>query len=198
MGGVTLTNVPVVGATWKALGQTSDGVLTTQLLKQFLSTVDYDNRRITLRERTPEALAQLMRTFGDNPPVEAPFFMTGTHLMYAKGSLNGRQGVNYFLDSGLAMSMPMIVLDETVELLGLETNAIEGTDYYWTPIESHGLNGLMKGATQAMGNVFVEENAFWQSGFMMDALISHQYLWPLGSWTIDFDNMTYYFPAPVH
>jgi len=31
---------------------------------------------------------------------------------------------------------------------------------------------------------------------MMDALMSHQYLWPLGSWTIDFDNMTYYFPAP--
>ena len=196
MGGVTLTNVPVVGATWKALGQPSDGVLTTQLLKQFLSTMDYDNRRITLRERTPEALAGLLRTFGDNPPVEAPFFMTGTHLMFAKGSLNGHPGMNYFLDSGLAMSMPMILVDETVELLGLESNAIDGTDYFWVPIESHGLNGLMKGATQAMGNVFVEEGAFWQGGFMMDALISHQYLWPLGSWTIDFDTMTYYFPAP--
>ena len=197
MGGVTLTNVPVVGATWKALGQPSDGVLTTQLLKQFLSTMDYDNRRITLRERTPEALERLLRTFGDNPPVEAPFFMAGTHLMFAKGSLNGHPGMNYFLDSGLAMSMPMILVDETVELLGLEPNAIEGTDYFWVPIESHGLDGLMKGGTQAMGNVFVEEGAFWQGGFMMDALISHQYLWPLGSWTIDFDNMTYYFPAPA-
>ncbi len=196
MGDVTLTNVPVIGATWKALGQTSDGVLTTQILKQFLSTMDYDNRRITLRERTPEALAQVMGTFGDSPPVEAPFFMTGTHLMHAKGSLNGHEGVNYFMDSGLAMSMPMIVVDETVELLGLETTAIEGTDYFWTPIESHGLNGLVRGATQALGNVFVEENPFWQSGFMMDALISHQYLWPLGSWTIDFDNRTYYFPTP--
>ena len=195
MGDVTFTNVPVVGATWKALGQTSDGVLTTQMLKQFLSTVDYDNSRITLRERTPEALVQVMATFGDNPPVEVPFFMTATHLMFAKGSLNGHEGINYFMDSGLAMSMPMIVVDETVELLGLQTNVIEGTDYFWTSIESHGLNGLMQGATQAMGNVFVEEDPFWQSGFMMDALMSHQYLWPLGSWTIDFDNMTYYFPA---
>ena len=194
MADVTLTNVPVVGATWKALGQTSDGVLTTQLLKQFLSTMDYDNLRITLRERTPEALAQVMEGFGDTPPIEVPFYMTATHLMFAKGSLNGHEGINYFMDSGLAMSMPMIVVDETVELLGLETNAIEGTNYYWTPIESHGLNGLMKGAAQAMGNVFVEEDPFWQSGFMMDALMSHQYLWPLGSWTIDFDNMTYYFP----
>ena len=195
MGDVTFTNVPVVGATWKALGQTSDGVLTTQMLKQFLSTMDYDNRRITLRERTPKALGQVMETFGDTPPVEVPFFMTATHLMFAKGSLNGHEGINYFMDSGLAMSMPMIVVDETVELLGLQTNAIEGTDYFWTSIESHGLNGLVKGATQAMGNVFVEEDPFWQSGFMMDALMSHQYLWPLGSWTIDFDNMTYYFPA---
>ncbi len=194
MGDVTLTNIPVVGATWKALGQTSDGVLTTQMLKQFLSTMDYDNRRITLRERTPEALAQVMATFGDTPPVEVPFFMTATHLMFAKGSLNGHE-INYFMDSGLAMSMPMIVVDETVELLGLETNAIEGTPYFWTSIESHGLNGLMKGATQAMGNVFVEEDPFWQSGFMMDALMSHQYLWPLGSWTIDFDNWMYYFPS---
>ena len=195
MGDVTLTNIPVVGATWKALGQTSDGVLTTQMLKQFLSTMDYDNSRITLRERTPEALAQVMATFEDTPPVEVPFFMTATHLMFAKGSLNGHAGINYFMDSGLAMSMPMIVVDETVELLGLQTNAIEGTEYFWTSIESHGLNGLMKGATQAMGNVFVEEDPFWQSGFMMDALMSHQYLWPLGSWTIDFDNMTYYFPG---
>ena len=194
MGGVTLTNVPVIGATWKALGQSTDGVLTTQILKQFLSTVDYDNRRITLRERSPEALAQVLETFGDTPPVEAPFYMTNTHLMFAKGSLNGHEGFNFFMDSGLAMSMPLIVVDETVEFLGLETNPIEGTDYFWTSIKSHGLNGLGKGATQAMGNVFVEENSFWQFGFMMDALISHQYLWPLGSWTIDFDNMTYYFP----
>lgn len=193
MGDVTLTNVPVVGATWKEIGQTSDGVLTTQLLKQFLSTMDYDNRRITLRERTPGALAEVMANFA-NPPLEAPFFMTTTHLMFAKGDLNGHE-INYFMDSGLAMSMPMIVVDETVELLGLETNDIEGTPYYWTAIESHGLNGLVKGATQAMGNVFVEQDFFWQSGFMADALMSHQYLWPLGSWTIDFDNMTYYFPA---
>lgn len=196
MGDVTLTNVPVIGATWKALGQDSDGVLTTQILKQFLSTMDYQNRRITLRERTPEALAQVMATLGDAPPVEAPFFMTGTHLMFAKGSLNGREGINYFMDSGLAMSMPMILVDETVEFLGLQTNAIEGTGYYWMVIESHGLNGLVRGATQAMGNVFVEEDPFWQSGFMMDALISHQYLWPLGSWTIDFDRRVYYFPGP--
>lgn len=209
MGEVTLTNVPVVGATWKALGQTSDGVLTTQILNQFLTTVDYDNRRITFRERSAEALTKVMGTFGDTPPIEAPFYMTNTHLMFAKGSLNGHEGMNFFMDSGLAASMPLVVVDETVEFLGLKKNEIPGTTYYWSPIESHGLDGLAsgpshpeggappsppaRGGSAALGNVFVEEDFFWQFGFMADALISHQYLWPKGSWTIDFDNMKYYF-----
>lgn len=195
MGDVTLSNVPVIGATWKALGQTSDGVLTTQILKQFLTTVDYDNRRITFRERSAEALAEVRATLGDTPPVEAPFYMTSTHLMFAQGSLNGREGMNFFLDSGLAASMPLVIVEETVELLGLEKNEIDGTPYYWSPIESHGLDGLPGGPAQALGNVFVEDDFFWRFGFMADVLISHQYLWPKGSWTIDFDNMTYYFPG---
>ena len=195
MGDVTLSNVPVIGATWKALGQTSDGVLTTQILKQFLTTVDYDNRRITFRERSAEALAEVMETFGDMPPVEVPFYMTSTHLMFAKGSLNGHPGMNYFLDSGLAASMPLVIVEETVEFLELEKTEIEGTPYYWSPIESHGLDGLPSGPAQALGNVFVESDFFWRFGFMADVLISHQYLWPKGSWTIDFDRMKYYFPG---
>lgn len=195
MGDVTLSNVPVIGATWKALGQTSDGVLTTQILKQFLTTLDYDNRRITFRERSAEALANVMETFGDTPPVESPFYMTSTHLMFAKGSLNGHPGMNYFLDSGLAASMPLVMVEETVEFLELEKTEIEGTPYYWSPIESHGLDGLPSGPAQALGNVFVESDFFWRFGFMADVLISHQYLWPKGSWTIDFDEMKYYFPG---
>ena len=197
MGDVTLSNVPVIGATWKALGQTSDGVLTTQILKQFLTTVDYDNRRITFRERNAEALAEVMATFGDTPPVEAPFYMTGTHLMFAKGAMNGHEGMNFFLDSGLAASMPLVIVEETVEFLGLDKHEIQGTTYYWSPIESHGLDGLPGGPAQALGNVFVEDDFFWRFGFMADVLISHQYLWPKGSWTIDFDRMTYYFPEPA-
>ncbi len=195
MGDVTLSNVPVIGATWKALGQTSDGVLTTQILKQFLTTVDYDNRRITFRERSAEALAEVMATFGGTPPVEAPFYMTNTHLMFAKGSLNGHPGMNFFLDSGLAASMPLVIVEETVEFLELEKNEIQGTTYYWSPIESHGLDGLPSGPAQALGNVFVEDDFLWRFGFMADVLVSHQYLWPKGSWTIDFDRKRYYFPS---
>ncbi|MBV7337503.1 aspartyl protease family protein [Chloroflexi bacterium TSY] len=199
MGNVTLKNVPVIVAKWKAIvGEDhSDGVVTTQILKQFLSTVDYENKRITFRERSERGLGQLLDSFGGEKPHQMPFFMTATHLMYTKGSLNGHQGMNMFMDSGLAASMPLVILDETADLLGLEKNEIEGTQYYWSPIESYGIGPLVRREAQALGNVLVEEDPYWRFGFVFDALVSHQYLQHLGSWTIDFDTMTYYFPAGI-
>ena len=196
MGGVSLRNVPVIGAKWKEMGLTSDGVLTTQILRQFLSTVDYRNKELTLRERSATGKAQFIEALGDSDPHQIPFFMAKTHMMFTKGSLNGRSGLNFFVDSGLAASMPLVILDETADFLGIERNPIQmaGRKHYWSPIESYGIGSLIRGPTQALGNVLVEENAYWQFGFIYDALISHQYLRHLGSWTIDFDSMTYYFP----
>jgi hypothetical protein len=195
MGAVTLENVPVIVAKWKALGLTTDGVLTTQILKQFLTTVDYDRKEIIFRERSEEGRQEMLRSF-EGDPVRLPFWMAYTHLMFTRGSING-QTLNLFVDSGLAMSMPLVVTDELVEDLGLtdrKTN-VEGSPYYWVPVSSYGMDGLQSGASQALGHVFVEEDPYWGLGFLADALISHQYLRHLGSWTIDFDTMSYYFPA---
>jgi hypothetical protein len=195
MGQVTLRNVPVIVAKWKAMGLTSDGVITTQILKQFLSTIDYENREIILRQRNEAGLQQILDTFKDEEPYRLPFFMAGSHMMFTKGSLNGHDSLNIFVDCGLASTMPLVILDETVEFLGLEKHRIEGTDYYWSSIQSHGIGPFIRGETQALGNVFVEDNPYWQHGFVFDALISHEYLRHLGSWTIDFDNMSFYVPA---
>ena len=192
LGGVVLANVPTVVARWKAHGPKTDGVLGTAILKQFLSTIDYEKAEITLRPRNNKDY--LRDALGERETVNVPFFMSSTHLMFAKGQINNHAQLNLFLDSGLAASMPMIVVDETVELLGLTKNELDGLPYYWVPLSNHGLNGLLFGATQALGNVFVESDIHRSQGFFLDALISHQYLWKLGSWTIDFDTMSYYFP----
>jgi len=194
MGDVTLKNVPVIVAKWKAMvGEDhSDGVLTTQILKQFFSTVDYKQRRMIFRDRSDTGRSQLISSYDNSEVHKVPFFMIGTHLMFAKGSLNGHNGMNIFVDSGFGASMPIVILDETVDYLGLERNEIDGMKYYWSPINSHGIGSLIRGATQALGNVLVEEDSYWRHGFVFDALISHQYLRHLDSWTIDFDEMTYY------
>ena len=195
LGGVILENVPTVVAQWKANGPTTDGVIGTAILKQFLSTIDYERGEITLRPRGESGATSQAKVVAGRDLVRIPFYLASTHLMFAKGSINSYENLNFFLDSGLAATMPLIILDETRELLDLPRNEIEGTPYYWSPIESHGLNGLLAGASQALGNVLIEGNNYRSQGFFWDALISHQYLWRLGSWTIDFDTMSYIFPA---
>ncbi len=167
MGNVTLKNTPVIVARWKALGISSDGVVTTQMLKRFLSTVDYDRGRITFRERSDRGRQQFLESL-EGEPVQMPFWMAGTHLMFTKGSLNGRRGLNMFMDSGLASSMPIVIVDETAEELGITDQKVdvEGTPYYRVPIESHGIGPLIRGATEALGNVFVEENPYTRLGFL--------------------------------
>lgn len=126
--------------------------------------------------------------------VRIPFVLSATHLMFAKGEINGHRNQNLFVDSGLAMTMPMVVPEETVERYELKKNQLAGTQYYWVTIDSHGFNGLPGGRAQALGNVFVDANFYRNQGFFNDALISHQYLRALGSWTIDFDSMSFFFP----
>jgi hypothetical protein len=158
--------------------------------------VDYDKKEITLRERSTSGKKQFLEAFGNGDPVRIQFWLSSTHLMFAKGSINGRT-LNMLVDSGLAASMPMVVVNETVDDLNLTSKktAIEGTQYYWVPIQSYGLGPLICGSTQTLGNVMVDEDIYWKLHSIFDAVISNKYLRQFGSWTIDFDTMNFYFPA---
>jgi hypothetical protein len=47
--------------------------------------------------------------------------------------------------------------------------------------------------TQGLAGVLLGEDSYWSRGFIWDGLISHQFLKNFGSWTIDFDAMTFIF-----
>ena len=192
LGNVELRNVPVTIAQWKANGPTTDGVLGTAILKQFLTTFDYKNSKIIFRPRGSQTPIQSISRSREMTSI--PFFLASTHLMIAKGQLNDRTKLNFFVDSGLAATMPLVMVEETVSFLRLEKNAIPNQPYYWVSIDKHGLTGMVKGPTQALGNVFVDQDMHTKLGFLLDILISHQYLREFEDWTIDFDSMTFYFP----
>ena len=192
LGNVELRNVPVTIAQWKANGPTTDGVLGTAILKQFLTTIDYKNSKIIFRPRGAQTPIQSISRSREMTSI--PFFLASTHLMIAKGQLNDRTKLNFFVDSGLAATMPLVMVEETVSFLRLEKNAIPNQPYYWVSIDKHGLTGMVKGPTQALGNVFVDQDMHTKLGFLLDILISHQYLREFEDWTIDFDSMTFYFP----
>ena len=148
---------------------------------------------ITPHTTMPDAL-KLMQ---EKKAHRMPFFLSGTHMMFTHGSLNGRKGLDLFMDSGLAMTVPLIVHEETAKDLGLKRDPAAGAQRVIYPIDSHGVGELTRGKTRALGNVRLGADPYWSSGFIFDALISHQYLYHLRSWTIDFDTMTYYFPSDI-
>lgn len=63
----------------------------TGFLRRFLATVDYPGRRLVLRPP------------GSPTPsdVEVPFALAATHLLIARGSLNGLEPLAFIVDSGL-------------------------------------------------------------------------------------------------
>jgi tetratricopeptide (TPR) repeat protein len=188
-------NVPTDVIPLAKQGVQADGIIGTQILKQFLTSIDYELGQIIFRERNEGGKAKFIQSMLNRDLIQIPFFLSATHLMFAKGKLHNIEDVNYFIDSGLAASMPIVLPNETTELLGLEKTEIPNQPYYMVSIDQHGLNGFEKGPAMALGNVFVEDDMYWNQGFVLDALISHQYLKDLGVWTIDFDTMSFYFPA---
>ena len=194
LGEVTLKNVPFTLAEWKSRGIQSDGVVTTQALKEFLATVDYANMRMIFRERSKNGLKQFKESIAGRETVEMPFVLDGTHLMFARGSLNGVKGLSFLVDSGLAMSMPFVGMDGLIEDMALELTKVEGTKFSWFNITSLGMGDLvLDKPAQGLAGIVIEENPYWRLGFIWDGLISHQFLKNFDSWTIDFDSMTYVF-----
>lgn len=194
LGEVTLKNVPFTLAEWKIRGIQSDGVVTTQALKEFLATVDYANNRIIFRERSKKGLKQFRESIAGKETTEMPFVLDSTHLMFVRGSLNGAKGLNFLVDSGLAMSMPFVGMDGLIEDMGLELTKVEGTKYSWFKISSLSMGDLvLDKPAHGLAGIVIEENSYWRFGFIWDGLISHQFLKNFGSWTIDFDSMTYVF-----
>jgi Aspartyl protease len=190
LGEVTLKNVPFTLAEWKSRGISSDGVITTQALKEFLFTIDYAGQKMIFRERSENGRRQYQASIKGKDTIEVPFVLDSTHLMFARGSLDGVADLTFLVDSGLAATVPFVAQDELLRDIKIETKKLEGTPYSLFEISSLGLGRLVQDQpTQGLAGVLLSENSYWSRGFIWDGLISHQFLKNSSSWTIDFDAM---------
>jgi hypothetical protein len=210
LGDVTLKEVPITimptkrfSAGFQEGKYTLGGFIGTAALKQFLSTLDYESGRLILRERTEERAKKFRQELNDKIAAEIPFVLAATHMMMARGSLNGKDGLTFFVDSGLASSACFSAPIQTLEYVGIPVpeikvpeNSIGGGGGKWAsgtfPIKEIGLGPLEQ------SNVIGEygsrpPESYWSRGFIQDGLISHRFLRQYSSWTLDFDSMTYIF-----
>jgi hypothetical protein len=207
VGTVTLHQVPIMILAAKRF--TFDqrhpigGVFGTALMRQFLGTIDYRNRKIVLRERTAANAEAVRRDLKDRLAAEIPFVLDATHLMHARGSLDGKEGLTFFIDSGLAMDAAFTAPVQTLQYAGIpvpepqlqEGGVGGGGGKYPTaafPIKSISLGPLRHASVRGQYGSRPPAS-YWERGFIADGLLSHGFLKRYGSWTIDFDSMTYLF-----
>ena len=179
------------------------GFIGTAALRQFVSTIDYKNGRIILREKTKRNTRELRAELKGRIAAEIPFVLKMSHCMMARGGLNDKQGLTFFVDSGLASEAVISAPIQTLNYLGIpvpekkiDPNGVGGGGGVWAsglfPIKTVSLGPLVqKNVKGEYGSCAPEE--YWGSGFIIDAMISHQFLRRFSSWTLDFSEMKYIF-----
>ena len=213
IGDVTIYSVPVMMTAtqrWSDVYEgdyTLGGIITTGVLKQFLSTIDYVNGQLIQRPRTEEGKRALERELEGQAVSEVPFTLALTHMMMARGKLNDQENLNFFVDSGL-------VDDEGAGFIApIQTLNYVGIPVPETSVDEDSVGGL-GGSGYATGYFLIEElglgsliqkdllgdygtltaDSYWNPvGVIQDGLISHNFLRQYDSWTLDFTDMVYFF-----
>lgn len=214
LGGLEIKSVPVSVSQidWEYEDEAGSGkiniggIIGTGIFKRFLTTLDYPGERLILRPQGQSGLARFRESLPmGTKAVEMPFIMADTHFMLAKGVINGRKGLNMFLDSGLEDPEASILLEkETLGYAGIDipvkdivtpegqgglggggfsVGVFKVDDFYLGPLHQQNLSGLYG---------IIPADIYFGSGLIIDGIISHNFLKKY-SWTIDFESMTMIF-----
>ena len=210
LNGVTLKSVPVMIAPIKQFSVVYNdeievnGIITTGVLKQFLATMDYPCSQLILRPRNKQGKTILKQYLAKHNTIdEIPFTLATSHFMMAKGSINGKDSLNFFMDSGLATEKTsMILLEQTMVFAGIpipkaekrpgDIGGLGGNDF---EVGEFTVDVFKLGKLPSEKDIWAEYATLEASfnydesmGFLVDGLISHNFLKKY-SWTIDFDSM---------
>ncbi len=176
-----------------------DGILSTGVFRQFLTTMDYPEQQLVLTPRNKAS----QREISEDGGTHIPFILDGTHFMIVKGAVNGKESMTFFLDSGLDDPDASILLQkEALNYAGLklqdgehhapddDKGGLGGGGFAVTrlPIDSVSVGALNQKGLTGLYGVLPEELYFTESGMILDGFLSHQFLRHY-KWTIDFDSM---------
>jgi predicted aspartyl protease len=195
-GGTRLREVPVhVLPTLRFSAVTAgkysiEAILGTNMLAQFRPTLDYPAGKLVLAERRS----------GEPSGAAVPFILVYDHFMYAEGSLNGREGLTFLVDSGLAggaftgpgstlartgISVPDMLVTAGVGGGGSVQAAPFAIDELALgQVVERRLTGIFGPFPEGLGR---------EVGCV--GLISHGFLGRF-RWTLDFDDYVYYVERP--
>ena len=193
--GLVFKNVPVV--VMESLGQMV--IFGTNILEQFLATIDYPNSRFILTPRNRKALYSEHLALLSKKQERLPFYMWGDHFMFAKGSFNKIDNLNFFFDSGLVALTEIngklkqahfTASKEKLISWGFDESDLNKARFFPTKYPL-AVKGLVQDNTLIWYDVNLKNDRNF-GGVRIDGLISHAFLCKY-SWTIDFDRHEYIF-----
>ena len=141
---------------------------------------------MVLRERSQQSGDALREQLHGHIVGEVPFVLSATHMMMARGSMNGREDLTFFVDSGLASPARIAVPPQTLEYLGIpepekkiDPTSVGGGGGAWAsavfPIDTLGLGSILQKDHQGEYGSR-QTSSYWEMGFIQDGLISHGFL----------------------
>ena len=208
LGPTAITNVPVAvherglsaAPLAKAFGAPMDAIIGTNILEQFLATIDGPSGKMILSARGDEAASREHRLLVNGSGVEVPFGIWTSHLMIAPRTVSGIGPMNLFVDSGMVVVTP----EQGQASLLISSRALDALDVprvrdqLFTPVP--GQSGLSGAARESL-LAFPVKNRTWAGfgdwgGMDVAALVGWGYLKHF-VWTIDFDRRVYTLLSPI-
>ena len=201
LGDLAIKNVPVIMLPLPEVGgRKIYGILGTELLYQFLATLDYPGGQLILRRRSAEGLKQFEKQAESKHLIVIPFWMAGDHFMVAWGRVNQAAPALLFIDTGFSKG-GFLCPESTLKEAGITpatppstTDEKAAADAPAKPpaevpfvVDRLSLGEASGEKINGLTNIFPPslEYAF---GFRIAGLISHQFFRPYAV-TFDFSGM---------
>lgn len=196
LGEAVLHNVPVdVLSTLRGEGDLV--IFGTNFLEQFLSTMDYPNRRLVLSKRSEASAGVDRLAMLPSEGLSVPFYLWSDHFMFARGSLGERRDLNFFVDSGLLSLHP----DGNGGTRQASFTSSKRKFKQWEIPDAEIKRGFFESPHRLSMGPLGEDRPLLVvgaagdtefGGVRIDGLISHAFL-KRYVWTIDFDKREYRF-----
>lgn len=198
LGGPSFRNVPVI--VMEGLGDYI--IFGTNILEQFLTTIDYPNSRFIFTPREDEALKEAHYESLSKNLRSVPFYLWGDHYMFARGSIGDHHNLTFFFDSGLILlrendgnieQAAFSASKKTLQSWGIEKRFLRKSGFISTSWDLCVTSWCQSNTLIWFDQHLKDDRNF--GGVRMHGLISHAWLKDY-SWTIDFDRMEYQLGSP--
>ncbi len=198
LGNQIIKNIPVGILNFNQLelgGIKMDGVIGTVFLYHFLSTIDYKNGQLMLRNKEKSNSETILQA--STSVIKIPFSMAGDHFMFTRGTINNSDTMLFFVDTGLAGNA-FTCPKSTLKKVGInydknkKIRALGGGGYFNSyPFDVDRICIYNLCIDNLHGNYGPFPAKIEKSfGFDVNGLISHEFFRKY-SVTLDFNNMQY-------